>query len=370
MKVSRRAVLVSGGAVAVAAAAGLGAARVVTGDPSRTPEGGVMPEETEPHARTYMAWPTGRIWGPYISGVRADVARIARTIAAYEPVTLLANEQDVAAAAHAVGSGVRVLAQPVDDLWARDTGPVFVRTDQGLAGIDFRFNGWGEKQQHRRDRHVAAGILTHANVPRIQAPLTAEGGSLEVDGRGTLLATESSLVNDNRNPGKSRDQIERELKKLLGLKKVIWIKGLKNKDITDYHIDALARFAAPGTVVMSSPAANAPDDEWRAAYEQARGVIESSTDADGRRLTIVEIPEADPAKGGHTSPDFLASYINYYVANGAVIAPKFGDTEADAKAARTLKDLYPTRELRQLDISTLASGGGGIHCATQQQPEP
>ncbi|MGI5347489.1 agmatine deiminase family protein [Streptomyces sp. CA-250714] len=332
-------------------------------------DGGRMSDESVPHARTFMAWPTRRIWGADTRRVRADIARIARTIADYEPVTLLAGPLEAAAARRAVGSRVHVLVQPVDDLWLRDTGPVFIDTDRGQAGVDFHFNGWGGKQQHRRDSRVAAAVLRHTGVRRISAPLTAEGGSLEVDGRGTLLATESSLVNENRNPGKSRDRIERELKALLGVSKVIWVEGLKGADITDFHIDALARFARPGTVVMSSPAEGAPDDKWRRAYQQARHIIERSTDAEGRKLRVVDIPEADPGKAGVTSPDFLGSYVNYYVVNGAVILPRFGDTEADDRAAATVGELYPGRDIRQVDIGTLATGGGGIHCATQQQPE-
>lgn len=167
---------------------------------------------------------------------------------------------------------------PVDDLWARDTGPSFVLGPKGVAGVDFNFNGWGRKQKHDRDARVAGEILADQGIARIAAPIAGEGGSIEVDGQGTMLVTESSLVNENRNPGKTRDEIEQALKALFGVSKVIWVDGVRGRDITDYHIDALARFAAPGVVVMSTPDRQAPEDVWTKAYDQARKVVDEAVD--------------------------------------------------------------------------------------------
>ncbi len=356
-------------AAAVAGCSGTGGARTTRDKPDPVPVGSRMPEEGERHQRTYMAYPSEQIWEQDTPGVRSEVAAVARAIAEYEPVTLLADPQDAAEARKAVGPEVTVMEQPVEDLWIRDSGPTFIRTGQGLAGIDFHFNGWGNKREHPRDAKVAARILSEEGVRRVSAPLTAEGGSLEVDGAGTLLVTESSLVNDNRNPGKSRDQIESELKELLGVRKVIWVKGVKGKDITDYHIDSLARFVRPGVVVMSRPAPGTVDDDFTRAYQQARDVLGKATDAEGRTLQIIGITEADPGKAGQHGADFLGSYVNYYLVNGAVIMPRFGDKGADQRAAAQVRELYPGREVRQLDISTIATGGGGIHCATQQRPQ-
>ncbi|MGK5544709.1 agmatine deiminase family protein [Streptomyces sp. URMC 127] len=329
-----------------------------------------MPAETQPHVRTFMGWPpAGPVWGPYTAAVREDVAAVARVIAEYEPLVLLAGPEDAGAARKACGGGVEIAEVPVDDLWLRDSGPVFVTGPDGTAaGIDFGFNGWGGKQQHSRDGLVARRVLEALGVPRIEAPVVAEGGSLESDGEGTLLVTESSLVNDNRNPGRTRDEIERALMDLLGARKVIWLEGVRGEDVTDCHVDALARFAAPGTVVLSSPPEGARPDVWTRVYEQARAVLSASTDARGRALETVELPEPDPAALGPRGEDFLGSYANYYVANGAVLLPRFGDRRADDRAVSTLRDLYPGREIRPVDIPTLAEGGGGIHCATQQQP--
>ncbi|MDG4861179.1 agmatine deiminase family protein, partial [Streptomyces sp. T-3] len=330
--------------------------------------GGRMPDERAPHQRTFMAWPTRKIWGRDTAGVREDIARIARTVADFEPVTVLASEGDARGARTALGSQAEVTVVPVDDLWMRDTGPTFVRrADGSLAGVDLNFNGWGGKQEHRLDAQVARELLAHEGIPRVVAPLVAEGGSLEVDGEGTLMLTESSVVNDNRNPGRSRDDLERELKALLGVTKVIWVKGLKDHDITDLHIDGLARFAEPGVVVLNAPAPGAPRDIWFKVYEETREALRGATDAKGRKLELVELPE--PVDIGPRGDEFLASYVNYYVVNDAVIAPRFGDRKADAHAADLLRELYPEREVVQVPVDNLAEGGGSIHCSTQQLPK-
>ncbi|GAA0934377.1 agmatine deiminase family protein [Nonomuraea longicatena] len=326
-----------------------------------------MPEETHPHRLTLMSWPTALVWESDTAGVRRDIAGIARAVADFEPVVLLANPGDVKAARRACGSQVDVVPVPVDDLWMRDTGPAFVLDGQKIAGVDFNFNGWGGKQAHSRDENVAREILTMERIPRIQAPIVAEGGSLEVDGVGTLMATESSLINDNRNPGKTRADIERALRETVGATTFIWVKGVKGKDITDYHIDALARFSEPGVVVISTPPEDAPQDVWTAAHDQARKVLDTAVDARGKRLDLVELPE--PVDVGRRGEGFLATYVNYYVVNGGVLLPRFGDKKADRDAVAIVRDLYPGREVVQVSVDTLGEGGGGIHCATQQLPK-
>ncbi|MFE0381291.1 agmatine deiminase family protein [Streptomyces inhibens] len=377
MRISRRRTLHA--AVAAALGGGLSACRTPDSSepapgagstaPSDAPPAGGwrLPDEAHPHRSTYMAWPTRKIWGPDIAGVRDDIARIARTIAEFEPVVLLANDREVKAARQACGSGVEVVPTPVDDLWMRDSGPLFVLGPDGIAGVDLNFNGWGNKQEHGRDSQVARRILDDAHLTRIKAPITGEGGALEVDGRGTLLATESSLVNDARNPGRSRGDIERALKDLVGATTVIWVKGVKGKDITDYHIDALARFSEPGVVVISAPDEDAPRDVWTEAYDQAREVLDRAVDARGKRLDVVELPE--PVHIGRRGDGFLAGYVNYYVVNGGVVMPRFGDRKADSNAASIVRELYPGRDVVQLPVDTLGEGGGGIHCSTQQLPK-
>ncbi|SEM24840.1 agmatine deiminase family protein [Streptacidiphilus jiangxiensis] len=343
-----------------------------TGAPaaSPTPSGWAMPAEWLEHERTFMAWPAlTEVWGDQLTAVRADIAGLAQAIARYEPVVLMARADQADQAQQQVGNDVEVLALEVDDLWARDTGPTFVTGPGGLAGVELNFNGWGDKQTHANDAHVAANLLAHYGVRRIQAPITGEGGAIETDGDGTLMATESSLVNDNRNPGRSRDEIEADLKTLFGVEKVIWFKGVAGQDITDCHVDALARFVGPGVVALQRPGPNTPPDIWSTASDQALTVLNAATDAHGRPLRVVPItdPDLDLIQG--TGKDFLATYLNFYVCNGAVIVPRFGDQQADDKAAATLRDLHPGRDVVQVSINAIASGGGGIHCSTQQQPK-
>ncbi|MFG2224682.1 agmatine deiminase family protein [Streptomyces sp. NPDC048644] len=378
MRISRRHTLqaaflaVLGGAAGACDSKGSGGfAQGAGGSPSpvaATPSGGWrMPDEAHPHELTYMSWPTRRIWKSDIHGVRDDIAGIARAIAEFEPVAMLADEQDAKAAGKACGSGVEIVPIPVDDLWIRDTGPTFVLGPRGIAGVDLNFNGWGDKQTHDNDSRVAREILADERIKRIQAPITGEGGAIEIDGRGTLMATESALVNANRNPGMSRDDIERALKDLFGVTTVIWVDGVKGHDITDYHIDALARFSEPGVVVMSTPDEQAPQDVWTGAYDQARKVLDQAVDARGKRLEIVELPE--PVDIGRRGEGFLASYVNYYVVNGGVVLPRFGDKRADRDAVSIVRDLYPGRKIVQVPVDTLGEGGGGIHCSTQQLPK-
>ncbi|MFF0415483.1 agmatine deiminase family protein [Kitasatospora sp. NPDC004745] len=357
----------SGGGDEPSAPSGTATAPAPTDTPSAAAR--AMPAESAPHTRTFMAWPAlEEVWGDQLPGVREDIAGLARTIAGFEPVVLLARPDQADQARQACGSSVEVLELMVDDLWARDTGPTFVTGPQGLAGVDFNFNGWGNKQTHADDSQVARNLLEHYGVTRVQAPVTGEGGGIEVDGDGTLMATESSWVNDNRNPGKSRDQIEAAFKDLLGVRKVLWFKGVAGQDITDCHVDALARFAEPGTVVLHRPAANTPPDIWSMASDQALQVLKSATDAGGRTLRVVEIPEPDFDLIQGSGKNFLATYINYYVCNGGVIVPRFGDQAADDRAAGIIGDLHPGRKVTPVTIDHIAGGGGGIHCATQQQP--
>lgn len=374
MRMSRRRTL-QAAAAAVLGAAGVDACGKSGGQPAgagsamELPPTGAwrMPDEAHPHELTYMAWPVRGVWKSDLGGVRDDIAGIARAVAEFEPVVLLANEKDVPGAQRACGSGVEVLPVPVDDLWMRDTGPSVVLGRRSAAGIDLNFNGWGGKQTHDRDRHVAREILADEDIERIHAPITGEGGGIEVDGQGTLLATESCWINDNRNPGLSKADIEHAMKALFGVTQVIWVKGLKGHDITDYHIDALARFAEPGTVVMSTPAKDAGRSVWTQAYTQARGVLAHAQDARGKNLRIVDLPEPGDLRGH--SDEFLASYVNYYVCNDGVILPRFGDPRADKNAASIVKDLYPDRDIVQVPVDTLGEGGGGIHCSTQQLPK-
>lgn len=336
-----------------------------------------MPAEESRHVRTFMAWPAlSSVWGSSLGGVRRDIATVADAISRYEPVVMLARSGQAADARYECGAGahhsIEVIEIANDDLWIRDFGPTFVVAPGRIAGVDTNFNGWGKAgtayaQPFANDAAAAAKLLGQYELDRIRAPFVGEGGSLETDGEGTLLATVSSMVNANRNPGKTQDQVEQAMKAPLGIDKVIWVPGLAGQDITDCHIDCLARFTAPGKVILDKPGPGA-DKKWIAVYEETKRVLRSATDARGRRLTITELPGPDRRYIRGRGKDFLSSYTNYYTVNGAVIAPQFGDTYADNDAHDILRAAYPGRSVVQLDIDSIAGGGGGIHCATQSQP--
>jgi agmatine deiminase len=328
-----------------------------------------MPLETDPHERTFMQWPVSL--DVYdrdgLSGVQNRIALIANTISRFEPVVMLVGRDAASGARALLDDAVEIWDIPTEDLWCRDSGPTFVKNKAGaLAVAHIQFNGWGNKQPHRYDAQVAKRVAARLKMPLLSTGLVGEGGGVEHDGAGTLLATASCWVNRNRNRG-TQDQIGTKLVAALGGKKMIWTPGVKGKDITDYHIDALARFVGPGKVLIQLPnKVEAGDPFSRAAFETYE-ILKRQTDAHGRKLEIVVIPEAVRTRS--REEEFLASYVNYYICNGAVIGAQFGDDRTDQKARETLATLYPEREIVLLDIDPLGEAGGGIHCATQQQPK-
>ena len=248
----------------------------------------------------------------------------------------------------------------------RDTGPVFVVTDVGdKAAIDFNFNGWGEKQGYAADAEVARFVAAKAGVQKIATTLVMEGGGIEVDGRGTAIITASCVLNSNRNPGLAKAECEAELKRLLGLEKTIGLPGIKGKDITDGHTHFYARFAKPGVVVAGYD----PDPESfdHAVTQQHLAILKASTDAQGKPLQVEVLGGPATVRPQYASDNFAAGYVNFYVCNGAVIAPEFGDAKADRAAQATLQRLFPEREVIQINIDGIAAGGGGIHCTAQPE---
>jgi len=329
-----------------------------------------MPDESEPHLRTWMAFGASKkIWGKkLLPEVQRNLATIALAIAKYERVSMLVRQSDVSVAKRLMGNKVELVVCPHDDLWMRDTGPVFVVTENGeKAAVDFNFNGWGEKQDFDQDAEVAAFVARRSGVRRIETDWVLEGGGIEVDGHGTAIITESCVLNKNRNPGVSKSQCERELKRLLGLEKIIWLPGIKDKDITDGHTDFYARFASPGVVIAGYD----PDPKSfdHAVTKRHLDILRTATDAKGRKLEVVVLQAPSKVREKFASDDFAAGYINFYVCNGAVIAPEFGDPLADAAAKRELTRVFPGREVVQINIDGIAAGGGGIHCTTQQEPK-
>ena len=339
-----------------------GAASVFAG-PVAAHSGLWVPPEEAPHAATFMMWPVSRrvYRDPVFLGMtQRTIAQIANTISEFEPVMVMAHPNDQAQARKMVSQRVEIWDIATEDLWARDAGPLFAKRGGQTVVSHIQFNGWGRKQVHRRDAAVAAQIAQRLGLEVIPSGVVGEAGGVEHDGHGLLAAHESSWVNPNRNPGLSRDDIERRLLAAYGAERMIWTPGVKGEDITDYHIDSLARFTGPGRVLINLPDEIEPEDPFhRAALETHEAMI-----AEGLEIEVISEPQRRLVK----SVDFVASYANYYVCNGAVIAAQFGDKDADAKARAALTRHYPGREVVMLNVDPLGELGGGIHCATQQMP--
>lgn len=328
------------------------------------------PEETDPHERTFMQWPVNRrVYDDpdFLHDLQSTIADIASTIADFEPVVLMAAAEHHQKIRKLVSGQVELWDIPTDDLWCRDSGPSFVVDGKGgLAVTQFNFNGWGGKQVHGNDGLIAARVAERLGLPIFDAGLVGEAGGVETDGNGTLMAHESTWINRNRNSG-FKAEVEAMLLETMGAQKMIWAPGIRGADITDYHIDALARFVRPGQIVIQMGDEVDLDDPWSVAALQTHDILSEATDATGRALDLVILPE--PWDIRMDSPDFVSSYVNYYVCNGGVIAAEFGDKAADAEAAAILSDLYPGREVVTLNIDAVGEVGGGIHCATHEQPK-
>ena len=320
-----------------------------------------MPAEWAPHERTIVCWPAREtMWQERFAAAKAEHAAVVNAIAAFEPVTLAVDPSQEAEARAAVRGDVDVVAIPLDDSWARDSGPIFVTGGGSRAGVHFGFNAWGEKfAPYDRDAAFGARALEHLGEERVDAgDLILEGGSIAVDGEGTLITTEQCLLHPSRNPALSREQIEARLRETLGVERIVWLGlGLVEDDDTDGHVDNICAWIEPGRVLLQTVA-----DEADPNYEHCR---ENAGRLAAAGLEVVEIdvlPRLD-ADG----PPTVVPYVNYYVANGALIVPVTG-AETDAGALALLERLYPGREAVPVSGTTLALGGGGVHCITQQVP--
>ncbi|KAJ5138198.1 uncharacterized protein N7443_009519 [Penicillium atrosanguineum] len=392
-----------------------------------------IPAESDHHAGTIMAWPTERsildtLWsypGSDVNQTRHELAKVALAIAKYEQVEMFVldpswdshiidgkNGSSLETAKQLLGDAKNVTihtTRDVDSLWARDTAPVFayakpraqelkrsssesqsVHHDSQVVGMILSFNQWGKKNLPTTDSYFAGAACSILKVNQVLAPFVAEGGGIEVDGDGTLLATESAILNSNRNPGVDKLTMERYFHDTFGVEKTIWFSGASGYDITDDHVDGLARFASPGVVLLSRPFVRDESNPGGALddYYDVKRKLKDQTDAKGRPIRVIDcesfvrvfraafqaksdnfsVQEPDPAVLEDYGPNsgVTVSYVNYHVVNGAVIVAKFGDEGADANAANVLARQYPGRVIEQVHLHQLGIQGGGIHCATQQ----
>ncbi len=332
-------------------------------------DGLYMPAEWAPHTRTWMAWPCRlEPWGSAEGLLRARVgySAIARAISGFEKVTMTVRSHDKDEARLALGHGIEILEVETDDSWTRDIGPIFV-TDgrEGVAGVHWRFNGWGNKY-HPIDNDAAFGgrLIEALDMRRYDGPMVLEGGAIAVDGEGTLITTEQCLLNPNRNPNLNRQQIEERLALYLGVTKIIWLgEGLED-DETDGHVDNIACFAGPGRVMVYTPQSKGDVNDRVMRDNFAR--LKSVRDARGRALEIIEVPEPAPRER-HDGRRLDMSYINFYFANHGVVMPSFDD-DLDGDALQVMRKAFPDKRVVQVPCFDIVQGGGGIHCITQQQP--
>jgi agmatine deiminase len=320
-----------------------------------------VPAEWEEHERTIMGWPCRReLWGPTFGQAKADYAEVANAIAAFEPVTMVANPgPDANEARAACGSGVAIVELPLDDSWLRDCGPIYVRGDDGQRyAVHFRFNAWGEKfASWGRDAEIGALVAERLGDPVISAPIVLEGGSICVDGAGTLLTTEQCLLNPNRNPTLGREEIEAALRRYLGIEEILWLgQGLVEDRDTDGHVDLIAAFTAAGRVLLQTVAEENPN------FDRC---IENRSRLQSAGAHVIEVPFLPYARVAGTR--VAVGYLNLYICNGAVIVPVAG-ADTDTEALAIIGGAYPGREVVPVRGDVLAYGGGGPHCITQQVP--
>lgn len=326
------------------------------------------PARTWPHQYTLVAWPTGRaVWGGHRGRAVDEYAALVEAITRYEPVTVVADTAYAdEARARCPGDRVDVLEIPIDDSWIRDSGPIYlVDGAGGVALTQLGFNAWGEKfTPYDRDADLPRRLAEATGVRRYVSPLVMEGGGFTVDGAGTLITTESVVLNPNRNPGWTRQECERALCDATGAEKVVWLAhGLVEDRDTDGHSDNVVQFAGPGRVVVQV-APDRSNPNWARLRDNAER-LRAATDAAGRRLEVVEVPQLPYAE---LDGERLAlPYVNFYPVNGAVVVPQVG-TPGEDEAYRTLADLHPGRDVVGVPSLLLAYGGGGVGCVTQHVP--
>ncbi len=336
-----------------------------------------MPAEWEPHAATWLAWPShADLWHENLEPARDAFAKLVAAIASGEiaEVLVLDAKQEALARAALPRQGVRTHVVPFGDIWLRDTAPLFLvgsaRHGQRGRAARFRFNGWGGKFVLAHDSQVSARIAAMTSCEDAQFPFVLEGGAVDVDGEGTLLTTRQCLLNPNRNGATDERTVERQLSGALGVEAVRWLdRGLEN-DHTDGHIDTLVRFVRPGVVVAMEPrsgsSGSGADDPNRETLLSLLREASAIVDARGRRLEVVRIPSPGRVTdaGGRVVP---ASYVNFYVCNAAVVVPTYG-SPFDAEAVERIAALFPDRRTVGVEARAILSGGGAFHCITQQQP--
>ena len=336
-----------------------------------------MPAETEPHDRTWMAFPAE---GPTLGETASERdegydtwTAVAHAVAEFEPVTMIVDPAEVARARRMLSSSIDIVEAPVDEFWMRDSGPTFVIDDERpgvLGAVDWIFNGWGapawaQWQKAAQHARIIAGAV---GAELVSSTLVNEGGGIHVDGEGTVLLTDTVQLDPRRNPYADKARVEAELARTLGATKAVWLPRGLTRDYDDFgtngHVDIVATIVSPGRLLLHEQ--QNPEHPDHAVTRRLRAHLEQQTDAAGRRFEIVDLPAPATLRDDEGFVDW--SYVNHLVTNDGVVACGFGDEQADAAARAILADVYPGRRVVTVDARPLFDRGGGIHCITQQQP--
>lgn len=333
----------------------------------RTPaeDGFHMPAEWETHASCLVSWPCKKdTWCGHYAQAKNAYLEVIRAINRFEPVIVLADASIINEARSLVGKDIDVIEVALDDSWIRDNGPIYVVNNDRLAMVHFGFNGWGGRfEPYMNDAKAPEVLARKFRTRRYVAPMILEGGGISVDGAGTLLTTESCTLNPNRNPGLTREQIEEILRSYLGVSKILWLKQGIHRSMIDGHIDGVAAFARPGVVLHAS--CDDRDDPNHQIMRANKERLSTMTDAKGRSIEVIDMPmpKLREIDGNRIAP----CYTNFYIANGGIVAPIFGD-ENDPIALEVLESAFPGREIVGVRCEYIGVGGGEVHCITQQIP--
>ena len=331
-----------------------------------------MPPEWHPHECCWMQWPTETFpsdvtpsWSHFdLDRGRIAWANVANTISQFETLKMIVHPDDQESAISLLNNNVEILELPINDAWCRDTGAIFLLNDKHeLGGVDSDFNCWGYKENFELDDKIAKFMIEKTKAKYFKNNMVLEGGSINVNGKGTLITTEQCLLNKNRNPELSKEQIEKNLNDYFGVSKIIWLKHGTDEG-TDGHVDNVACFSNSNTILTMT--CSDKSDSYYDLLSENLEILKSSTDQDGNPINIIELEMSK--KRLIPNDDEPSSYINFYISNNAIILPIFGDEPADENAKKILDSQFQNRQIVCLDGRDILLGGGNIHCITQQQP--
>ena len=334
-----------------------------------------MPPEWYPHECCWMQWPHEfqnknsyteiESWSHFdFEKGRHKWAEVAKAISNFEKVNMIVHPKDIETAKKLLDNSIKIYEFQNDDCWARDSGATFLINDQKkLGGVDWEFNGWGKFSPHDSDNKIAKFMIDKSSATYFKSSMVLEGGSIHVDGEGTLITTEQCLLNKNRNPGLTKEEIEDNIKKYLNIKKIIWLKNGTDEG-TDGHIDNIACFVDKSKVLALS--CHDKQDPFYEKINENLEILKTSRNANNLPLEIIEIEMS--YKRLIPNDNEPSSYINFYIANNGIVMPSFDDEKADRNAQNIIQSIFPKRKVIAINGIDISLGGGNIHCITQQQP--